>query len=72
MTVVTIALRNEKAMQLLQDLADLNLIELVSTQSSEPPRVKLSSLIGTLNTGKTVEELEVELGNLRDEWERTI
>ena len=72
MTVVTVALQNEKAMQLLQDLADLDLIELVSTTTDKPAPVKLSSLTGKLNTGKTLEELEAKLNALRGEWERTI
>lgn len=71
MTVVTVALRNEKAMQLLQDLADLNLIELVST-TDVPASAPLSSFIGKLNTGKSLAELDADLSTLRSEWERTI
>lgn len=71
MTVVTVALRNEKALQLLQDLADLNLIELVST-AEVPTAAPLSSFIGKLNSGKSLAELDAELSTLRSELERTI
>ncbi|WP_375445997.1 hypothetical protein [uncultured Fibrella sp.] len=75
MTVVTVAIHNEKAMQLLRDLADLNLIELLpspSTVSTESVKKKLSSFIGQLNTGQTLDQLDEQLGTLRNEWERPI
>jgi hypothetical protein len=74
MTVVTVAIHNEKAMRLLQDLADLNLIELLpsSALGMEPNKKKLSSFIGQLNTGQTTEQLDEQLSTLRDEWDRTI
>ena len=69
---VTVAIRHEKAMQLLQDLADLNLIEFMPSGSLEPVKKKLSSYIGQINTGQTVDQLEEKLSHLRDEWDRTI
>jgi hypothetical protein len=75
MTVVTVAIRNEKAIQLLKDLADMDLIELLQTDSSnqvEPRKKKLSDYIGKLNTGKSIDALDTELNQLRGEWDRTI
>ena len=72
---VTVAIRHEKAMQLLQDLADLNLIELLSTDAAsqpEPPKRKLSSFIGQIETRQTTDQLEEQLSHLRNEWDRTI
>ncbi len=72
---VTVAIRHEKAMQLLQYLADLNLIELLpSGSSSQPelPKRKLSSFIGQIETGRTTDQLEEQLTHLRNEWNRTI
>ncbi len=72
---VTVAIRHEKAMQLLQDLADLDLIELLPSGSSpqpELPEKKLSSFIGQINTGRTTDQLGEQLSQLRDEWNRTI
>ena len=71
---VTVAIRHEKAMKLLQDLADLHLIELLPPDSSvtdELPKRKLSSFIGKINTGQTLEQLDQQLNDLRDEWNRT-
>lgn len=72
---VTVSVRYEKAMQLLQDLADLNLIDLLpadppAAEPSTPPR--LSSFIGQIQTGQTVEQLDQQLSELREEWHRTI
>jgi Flp pilus assembly protein TadG len=51
---VTVAIRHEKAMQLLQDLADLNLIELIPSTPDSTKR-KLSTFIGKIQTGQTVD-----------------
>ena len=75
MTVITVAIRHEKAIQLLKDLADMDLIELLQTDSSpqvEPRKKKLSDYIGKLNTGKSLDTLDTELNQLRGEWDRTI
>lgn len=75
MTVVTVAIRHEKAIQLLKDLADMDSIELLQTYSSpqvEPRKKKLSDYIGKLNTGKSLDALDTELNQLRGEWDRTV
>ena len=75
MTVVTVAIRHEKAIQLLKDLADMDLIELLHTDSDtkvEPRKKKLSDYIGKLNTGKPIDALDTALNQLRGEWDRTI
>lgn len=72
---VTVAIRHEKAMQLLQDLADLNLIDTLPPGSSpepELPEKKLSSFIGQISTGQTTDQLGEQLSQLRHEWNRTI
>ena len=64
MTVVTVAIRHEKAIQLLKDLADMDSIELLQTDSSpqvEPRKKKLSDYMGKLNTGKSLDALDTEL-----------
>jgi len=35
-------------------------------------KVKLSELRGSLKTGLTIEEIDVQLKTLRDEWEREL
>ena len=71
---VTVAIRHEKALQLLQNLADLDLIDLLPTEpaTTVPAAPKLSSFIGQLNTEQTVEQIDEQLTELRSEWNRPI
>lgn len=66
MTTLTIELRNEKALRLLQDLEDLQIIRVIKNP------VKLSSLRGQIKTKMSNEAIDKQLGDLRNEWQRDI
>jgi ribosomal protein L29 len=66
METVTIELTNEKAYKILKDLEELNIIKLVKKPST------LSSLRKKIQTKMSTEEIDKQLHNLRDEWQRPI
>ena len=66
MTTLTIELTNEKALKLLQDLEDLNIIRVIKNQT------KLSSLRSKIKTKMSNEAIDKQINNLRNEWQRDI
>ena len=64
MDTVIIELTNQKAYKLLEDMEELNLIRLIK----EP--TKLSSLRGRIKSPMSNEEIDKQLNNIRDEWQR--
>ena len=66
MTTLTIEITNEKALKLLQDLEDLNIIRVIKNQT------KLSSLRSKIKTKMSNEAIDKQINNLRSEWQRDI
>jgi hypothetical protein len=66
MDTITIQLTNQKAYKLLEDMEELNLIQIVKKSP------KLSSLRGMIKSPMTNEEIDKQLNDLRDEWQRDI
>jgi len=66
MTTLTIEITNEKALRLLQDLEDLNIIRVIKNQT------KLSSLRGKIKTKMSDEAIDKQVNDLRNEWQRDI
>jgi len=66
MTTLTIELTNEKAIKLLQDLEDLNIIRVIKKPA------QLSALRGQIKTQMTNESIDQQISELRDEWQRDI
>lgn len=72
MSTQTVELLSPDAMKWLQHLEVMQLIRLpkAASKAETPTKTGISELYGTLNWGVTVEEVESQLTNLRDEWER--
>jgi len=66
MTTVTIELRNEKALRLLQDLEDLQIIRVIKNPT------KLSALRSKIKTKMSNEVIDKQISDLRGEWQRDI
>ncbi len=64
MDTVIIQLTNKKAYKLLEDMEELDLIRVIK----EP--TKLSSLRGLIKSPMTNEEIDKQLNDIRDEWQR--
>lgn len=66
MTTLTIELRNEKALRLLQDLEDLQIIRVIKKPT------KLSALRNKIKTKMSNDDIDKQISNLRGEWQRDI
>ncbi|HZY35093.1 MAG TPA: hypothetical protein VFE53_00510 [Mucilaginibacter sp.] len=64
MDTVIIELTNQKAYKLLEDMEELNLIRVIK----EP--TKLSALRGRIKSQMSNEEIDKQLNDIRDEWQR--
>lgn len=67
MTTLTIELTNDKALKLLKDLEDLDLIRVVKQQP-----VHLSGLRNKIRTKMSAEAIDQQVSELRKEWQRDI
>jgi len=66
MTTLTIELTSDKALKLLQDLEDLDIIRVVKKSG------QLSRLRSKIKTRMSEESIDQQLSKLRDEWQRDI
>jgi len=66
MTTLTIELTSDKALKLLQDLEDLQIIRVVKKPA------KLSGLRQQIKTRMSGEAIDQQLSELRNEWQRDI
>ncbi len=70
MRTITLDVMNEKVMDLLQDLEQLELIRLHEASSKTDARVQdLVSRYKGAMTRQSPDEIEAQLKQLRDEWE---
>ena len=67
---ITVELLRDDALDLIRQLEKLSILRVKKDNSEKNTKTKISQLRGTLNTGLTVDEIEIELKNLRNEWER--
>ena len=71
METVLVQLKHEKARQLLENLADMDLIQLIDDANMlRKPLSSISDLKGKIQTPMTEEEINQQLEQLRNEWER--
>jgi len=66
MTTLTIELTSDKALKLLQDLEDLDIIRVVKKSG------QLSQLRSKIKTKMSEEAIDQQLTKLRNEWQRDI
>ncbi|MGV3603770.1 MAG: hypothetical protein ACO1N1_21300 [Dyadobacter fermentans] len=66
MKTIEIEITDDKALKLLLDMEEMNLIKVVRKQ---PP---LSALRREIKTPMTEQEIDSQLHTLRDEWKRNI
>lgn len=71
METILVGLKNEKAKQLLTDLAALDLIEIQEMPVAESTG-KLSELRHKMTEKMTEEQIDAQLQTLRGEWQRSI
>ncbi|MBC7892327.1 MAG: hypothetical protein H7Y12_08955 [Sphingobacteriaceae bacterium] len=72
MQTVTVEILHEKAYRLLEDLEDLGFIKIHRQTPEERPKTNLSTLRDSIQLNKTVDEIEQEFRDLRNEWERPL
>ncbi len=66
MNTLEIELVDQKALKLLQDMEELNLIRVVRKKSG------MATLRKKIQTKMSEAEIDNQLGNIRDEWTRDI
>lgn len=69
METLTIKIKDSKALKLIHDLEDLDLIQVVSSDVKKSV-AKLSELIKGSITAAEAEQMQNELKQMRNEWER--
>ena len=69
MEVLTIKIRDNKALKLIYDLEDLNLIQVVNPVTKESTEKLSSILIGSISV-EQADTMRKELQQMRNEWER--
>jgi len=73
MSTAVIEIRNDMAYSFLYNLERMNLLRIVSRKNKrESKRQKLSERFSGSLSSERVDELQVELKNMRNEWERDI
>ena len=70
METITIKIRDNKALKLIQDLESLNLIQVIKTSSSKKPSQKLSDMMAGSISQKQADLMHEELKKNRSEWDR--
>ncbi len=70
MQTVTVEILNEKAYRLLEDWEELGLIKIYRQKPENHPKTGISALRGSIQTGLTVDEIDAQFRELRNEWGR--
>lgn len=71
METLTIKIKDSKALKLIHDLEDLNLIQVMSTDITHE-KTNLSNLLKGSLSAEEADILQKELTQMRNEWERDI
>jgi hypothetical protein len=69
METLTIKIKDSKTLKLIRDLEDLNLIQVVDTDIKKPI-TKLSALLNGSISQEQADNMQNELKQMRNEWER--
>ncbi len=69
MDTLTIKIRNSKAIKLIEDLEALDLIQVISS-TVQKPAGKLSALLAGSITQAEADNMQSQLKQMRDEWQR--
>jgi hypothetical protein len=69
METLTIKIKDIKALKLIHDLEDLNLIQVISPVVKRT-KTKLSEILSGSITPEQAENMQTELKQMRAEWER--
>ncbi len=72
MQTLTIKINNVKALKLLEDLEELNLIQVINKIAVKEKKGKLSERLAGSTSSKQAKVMRKELSEMRDEWERNI
>jgi hypothetical protein len=72
MQTLTIQTNNSHAIGLLEELAALNLIEVINKSVSASKKTKLSDRMWGCISSETAKKMNEELEQARNEWERDI
>lgn len=72
MQTLTIQTNNSHAIGLLEELAALNLIEVINKSNSFPKKQKLSDRLWGSISSETAKKMNEELEQTRNEWESRI
>ncbi|HEY2726552.1 MAG TPA: hypothetical protein VGI61_05235 [Parafilimonas sp.] len=72
METLLVGIKNKKAMQLLKDLEDLNLIELLDKSKTHKKNANLSALKDKIISKMSESEINNQLQLIRNEWQRDI
>ncbi|MDZ7899897.1 MAG: hypothetical protein U5N85_17970 [Arcicella sp.] len=70
MQTLTIQTNNSHAIGLLEELAALNLIEVINKSNNFPKKQKLSDRLWGSISSETAKKMNEELEQTRNEWER--
>ena len=69
METLTIKIKDNKALKLIHDLEDLNLIQVIGS-SVKKTSAKLSDILNGSISTEQADSMQKELKQMRDEWER--
>lgn len=69
MTTITLDILDDKAMNLLKDLEMMNVIKLHDTTEDTTPPIKSVKRFKGMMTPQSIEEIDKQLNDLRNEWE---
>jgi hypothetical protein len=69
METLTIKIKDNKALKLIHDLEDLNLIQVIGS-SVKKTTAKLSDILNGSISTEQADNMQKELKQMRDEWER--
>ena len=72
MQTLTIEVNSAKALKLLEDLEELDLIKVIKKSVTKDKGKKLSTRLAGSITGDEAKKMHQELKQMRDEWERVI
>ena len=71
MRIVTVEIKNDLALSLLQNLESMHILRVIENKPA-PEKKKLSERFSGCLSSERVDELQKELTQMRNEWERDI
>ncbi|MDR2692452.1 MAG: hypothetical protein LBB73_09250 [Dysgonamonadaceae bacterium] len=73
MNTTLVEIKNDIAYSFLQNLEQMNVLRIIRTENvTEPPKQKLSERFAGCLSGERIDELQQELAQMRNEWDRDI